>query len=256
MPYNGAGVFSPLNPPNFPAVSGQVISSTYFNAVINDIIAGLSQAVTKDGQTTITGVLPWALPAANLSALGGVPISGDVTLTGIKTFSSPPVIPDAVAANNPVSKAQLDAGLPVAATTAVSGTVKLATTAEAKAGTDTAKALTASGLSAAAIGGSWQTRQDVTASRALDVAYTNNTGRMIFCLVSLSLPAPTGAGAGTYSITHSGMEVGRFSVGDANGSASGYEGKLISFPVLPGDNYGIFKVSGGTLSVVKWVEIR
>jgi hypothetical protein len=256
MPFNGSGTASPPNPPTFPAVSGQTIEAAKFNAIINDLYACLTQCVTKDGQTVITGELQWADAVANLAALGGVGLAGNQTIAGVKTFSSPPVIPDAVAANNPVSKAQLEASLPVAATTSISGTVKLATSAEAKAGTDTAKALTASGLSAAAIGGGWQTRQDVTASRALDATYLNDTGRMIFCLVSLSLPAPTGAGAGTYSITHSGVEVGRFSVGDANGSASGYEGKLITFPVLPGDDYGIFKVAGGTLSVVKWVEIR
>lgn len=38
--------------------------------------------------------------------------TGDQTIAGVKTFSSSPVIPDATAAQNPVSKAQLDAAAP------------------------------------------------------------------------------------------------------------------------------------------------
>lgn len=38
-----------------------------------------------------------------------VKLTGDQTIAGVKTFSSAPVIPDAAAAQNPVSKAQLDA---------------------------------------------------------------------------------------------------------------------------------------------------
>lgn len=99
MPYNGAGVFSPLNPPNFPAVSGQVISAAYFNAVINDLIAGLTQAVAKDGQSTISGLTMLDLlvtGSATLPAgttLGGkVPIFSRYT-TGEVVSSIDPVAP-------------------------------------------------------------------------------------------------------------------------------------------------------------------
>jgi len=37
-----------------------------------------------------------------------VPVAGATTITGVKTFTSSPVIPDAVNANEPVSKGQLD----------------------------------------------------------------------------------------------------------------------------------------------------
>lgn len=53
MPYDGSGVFLPLTPPVFPAVSGEVIYGEYFNLVINDLIAGLTNALAKDGQSTL-----------------------------------------------------------------------------------------------------------------------------------------------------------------------------------------------------------
>jgi hypothetical protein len=53
MSYDGSGVFLPLAPPVHPAVSGEVIYADYYNLVIADLIAGLTNAVTKDGQSTI-----------------------------------------------------------------------------------------------------------------------------------------------------------------------------------------------------------
>lgn len=59
MPYNGAGTFSLYSPGN-PVVTGTVISSTWANSTLSDIASGLSTAVTKSGQTTITANLPMA----------------------------------------------------------------------------------------------------------------------------------------------------------------------------------------------------
>ena len=55
MSYDGSGVFLPLAPPVYPAVSGEVIYADYFNLVINDIITGLTNALGKDGQSTASG---------------------------------------------------------------------------------------------------------------------------------------------------------------------------------------------------------
>jgi hypothetical protein len=55
MAFNGSGVFNALPAPQYPAVSGQVIYADYFNAVINDILAGLGQTVVRDGQAPLTG---------------------------------------------------------------------------------------------------------------------------------------------------------------------------------------------------------
>lgn len=60
MPYNGAGNFQALPPPQYPAVPGDVIRAAYFNAVINDLIGGLTNAVTRDGQSPPTSNLPMA----------------------------------------------------------------------------------------------------------------------------------------------------------------------------------------------------
>lgn len=58
MPYNGAGNFVSLPPPQYPAVPGDVIRAAYFNAVINDLIAGLTNVITRDGQSPPTSNLP------------------------------------------------------------------------------------------------------------------------------------------------------------------------------------------------------
>ena len=60
MPYNGAGNFTPLPPPQYPAIPGDVIRASYFNAVINDLIAGLTNAITRDGQSPPSSNLPMA----------------------------------------------------------------------------------------------------------------------------------------------------------------------------------------------------
>lgn len=87
MPFNGSGTASPLNPPTFPAVSGQTIEAAKFNAIINDLYACLTQCVTKDGQTVITGEFQWADAVTNLAALGGVGLTGNQTIAGDKTFA-------------------------------------------------------------------------------------------------------------------------------------------------------------------------
>lgn len=57
MSYNGSGTFN-INSAGQPVVTGTVISSTVFNAFTADVGTGLSTAVCKDGQTTITANLP------------------------------------------------------------------------------------------------------------------------------------------------------------------------------------------------------
>jgi len=54
MAFDGSGNYTPPSPPTFPAVSGNVISSTYFNATINDIATALSNVICRDGQSTVT----------------------------------------------------------------------------------------------------------------------------------------------------------------------------------------------------------
>ena len=57
MSYNGSGTFN-INTAGQPVVTGTVISSSVFNALTADLATGLSTAITKDGQTTITANIP------------------------------------------------------------------------------------------------------------------------------------------------------------------------------------------------------
>jgi len=58
--YNGSGTFQ-INTSGQPVVTGTSISSTVFNALTADLATGLSTAITKDGQTTTTARIPFAL---------------------------------------------------------------------------------------------------------------------------------------------------------------------------------------------------
>lgn len=57
MPFNGSGSFQPPGA-SFPAVPNTLIESMKFNAVVNDIATGLSNCVTRDGQSPATANLP------------------------------------------------------------------------------------------------------------------------------------------------------------------------------------------------------
>lgn len=57
MPFNGSGSFSAPSVSGWPASPGAIISSTAVNTVINDIMAGLSAVLPRDGQSAMTGPL-------------------------------------------------------------------------------------------------------------------------------------------------------------------------------------------------------
>ena len=75
MPYNGSGVFNPLAAPNSPAVAGTTIISAYYNAVIQDLIAGLTTCVTRNGQSVWTANLPAG--GYKITGLGAGTAAGD-----------------------------------------------------------------------------------------------------------------------------------------------------------------------------------
>ena len=102
MSYNGSGTFQ-INTAGQPVVTGTVISSTAFNSLTSDLATGLSTALTKDGQTTVTANIPMAnfkitglgaatvgTDAARYSQLQGgtdklITVTGTDTLTGSLT---------------------------------------------------------------------------------------------------------------------------------------------------------------------------
>jgi len=58
MPRNGAGSYSLPNNSWFPAVNGVTATSTDWNNTAQDIQAAMTQSVSSDGQTPMTGDLP------------------------------------------------------------------------------------------------------------------------------------------------------------------------------------------------------
>ncbi len=60
MSFNGSGLFQ-INSSGQPVTSGTAISATVHNALTADLAAGLSTAICKDGQTTTSARIPFAL---------------------------------------------------------------------------------------------------------------------------------------------------------------------------------------------------
>ena len=50
MPFDGTGIYNPPAAPAFPAVGGTVIQAEYYNTVIRDLAAGLTNTLKRDGQ--------------------------------------------------------------------------------------------------------------------------------------------------------------------------------------------------------------
>ena len=86
MPYNGAGTFTSLGVPTFPAVTGDYILASYFNATMNDIFLGLSTALPRDGQAAMSANLP--MGAFKITGLANGSNSQDAT-TFLQVFTSP-----------------------------------------------------------------------------------------------------------------------------------------------------------------------
>lgn len=74
MSYNGSGTFQ-INTTGQPVVAGTVISSTAFNSLTADLANGLSTAITKDGQTTVTNNIP--MSGFKITGLGAATVGTD-----------------------------------------------------------------------------------------------------------------------------------------------------------------------------------
>ena len=74
MSYNGSGTFV-INSAGTPYVSGTVISSTAANSLNSDLATGLSTAICKDGQTTVTANIP--LGGFKITNLGAGTVASD-----------------------------------------------------------------------------------------------------------------------------------------------------------------------------------
>jgi hypothetical protein len=74
LSFNGSGLFN-VNTSGQPVVAGTTITSAAFNALTADLATGLSTAICKDGQTTVTANIP--LNSFKLTGLGAGTLTGD-----------------------------------------------------------------------------------------------------------------------------------------------------------------------------------
>lgn len=75
MSFNGTGTFQ-VNSAGQPVVPSTVITSTAFNLLTADLANGLSTAICRDGQTTTTASIPFALGASFAAATSFTSITG------------------------------------------------------------------------------------------------------------------------------------------------------------------------------------
>ena len=79
MSFNGTGTFN-INTSGQPVVTGTTISSTVFNALTADLGNGLTNTLTKDGQSTPTNNIK--MGGYKLTGLGQATVSGDALSYG------------------------------------------------------------------------------------------------------------------------------------------------------------------------------
>ena len=83
MPFDGTGIYNPPAAPAFPAVGGTVIQADYYNTVVRDLAAGLTNALKRDGQGAWIG--PQNAGGQKLTGLGMGTLDNDaVTLKQLR----------------------------------------------------------------------------------------------------------------------------------------------------------------------------
>ena len=85
MALDGVGNYTPPVP-EFPAVSGEYILASDFNAIIIDIAAAISQAIFRDGQAVPTANMPWG--NFKITGLGAGANPGDA-VNFLQAFTDP-----------------------------------------------------------------------------------------------------------------------------------------------------------------------
>ena len=79
MSYNGSGTFL-INSTGQPVVANTVISATVFNALTADLASGLTNCITKDGQSTPTANIP--MGSNKITGLANGTLAGDAANLG------------------------------------------------------------------------------------------------------------------------------------------------------------------------------
>jgi len=75
MARNGSGTYSPPTNSWNPAINGAAATAADWQAVLNDVSSALTQSVSKDGQTAMTGNLPFS--GNKITGLGAGSSAGD-----------------------------------------------------------------------------------------------------------------------------------------------------------------------------------
>jgi hypothetical protein len=75
MPFNGSGSFVSVGLPNYPAIAGQPIYASQFNANMTDIFTGFTNCMTRDGQSPPSANIP--MNSKKLTGLAAGTASGD-----------------------------------------------------------------------------------------------------------------------------------------------------------------------------------
>lgn len=119
MPFNGSGTFAAPVVAGWPPATGNVISSTAVDTVIDDIHSGLSSVLPRDGQAAMTGDLD----------LGGNDLenAGTVTATTLVGLATEPT-------STAASAATVDLGAENARYVSITGTTTITSFGTAAAG--------------------------------------------------------------------------------------------------------------------------
>ncbi len=95
MSFNGTGIFL-INTPGQPVVTGTTITSTAFNALTTDLGTGLTNCLTKDGQSTPTANIK--MGSYKLTGLGVATTAGDALSFGNNATISTLILTNALGA--------------------------------------------------------------------------------------------------------------------------------------------------------------
>lgn len=249
----------------FDAVTGEPgVSAETFDdqgataAAASAVAAAASEATAVASATAATTAASTATAAASdaLAAVGAVKVSGDDTTAG--NVEDKIVVGDGLTLSTLNDGAneqrQVDLNLGDGLTTSGGSLVAdFASQAQAEAGTDNTTLMTPlrtlEAIAAQGLGGSLQTFQDVTASRAWGVTYTNTSGRPIMVFVAQSTSSGVSAGVNLY------IDGQLAAVNGVGGSVTGSRG--VNVMVQAGATYRADPYNGNTSAAyLTWKECR
>lgn len=194
--------------------------------------------------------LSWANLKATLISSFGILISG-LTAKTTPVDADMIVIGDSAATNasKKLTLANLKKYTSPASSETVAGIIELATTAETQDGTDDLRAITPLKLKNSVIG-LGQTWQNVTASRALGVTYTNSTGKPI--MVSIIGANSGGNGNKGLQLNVDGIVIQDSGVFSTTGNTS----VSVIGIVNNGSTYGVSSIGAVGLTLSAYLELR